>query len=305
LFVRVLGSAAGGGFPQWNCGCGNCSGVRNGTIRAVPRTQESVAVSADGDQWFLLNASPEVRQQLESFSALYPRSFRDTPVAGVLLTNGDLDHCLGLLSLRESQRLVVYATDRVRQGFIVGNVFYKTLERFEGQVTWHRLRFGVRERLLGPDGKESGLTVAAFPLPGKPPLHSRDPVRNLEDNVGLSIIDERSSGVLAYLPGVAGPGQSVSEAVAGADAVFFDGTFWTSDELTALGGGTRKAEDMAHWPLSGASGSLEFLRKLPAKRRILIHLNNTNPLLRDDSPEREVVRAFDVDVAFDGMEFSL
>ena len=305
MFVRVLGSAAGGGFPQWNCGCSNCSGVRRGTIRALPRTQESVAVSADGEQWFLLNASPEVRQQLEGFPALHPRSFRDTPIAGVLLTNGDLDHCLGLLSLRESQRLIVYATERVRQGFIEGNVFYKTLERFEGQVTWHRFRFGVREPLLGPEGKPSGLSVAAFPLPGRPPLHARDSVRDLEDNVGLSIIDERTAGVLAYLPGVAGPGQSVNEAVAGADAVFFDGTFWTSDELTSLGGGTRKAEDMAHWPLSGASGSLEFLRKLPAKRRILIHLNNTNPLLRDDSAEREVVRAFDVDVAYDGMELTL
>lgn len=301
----MLGSAAGGGFPQWNCGCNNCSGVRRGSIRAEPRTQESVAVSADGEHWFLLNASPEVRQQLESFPGLHPRAFRHTPIAGVLLTNGDLDHCLGLLSLRESQRLVVYATQRVRQGFIEGNVFYKTLERFEGQVTWHRLRFGVREPLLGPDGQLSGLSVAAFSLPGRPPLHARDSVRDLEDNVGLSIIDERTAGVLAYLPGVAGPAQSVNDAVEGADAVFFDGTFWSSDELVALGAGERKAEDMAHWPLSGAQGSLEFLRKLPAKKRVLIHINNTNPILREDSLERETVRAFDIDVAYDGMELSL
>lgn len=262
-------------------------------------------MSADGEHWFLLNASPEVRQQVESFPGLHPRSFRDTPVSGVLLTNGDLDHCLGLLSLRESQRLSVYATERVRRGFIDGNVFYRTLERFEGQVTWHRFRLGVREPLLRVDGSPSGLSVAAFPLPGKPPLHARDPVRDLEDNVGLSIIDERSSGVLAYLPGVAGPGQSVDEAVAGAGAVFFDGTFWSSDELVALGAGDRRAEDMAHWPLSGAQGSLEYLRKLPAKRRILIHINNTNPLLREDSQEREVLRAFDIDLAYDGMELSL
>lgn len=301
----MLGSAAGGGFPQWNCGCDNCSGVRRGTLRARPRTQESVAVSADGEHWFLLNASPEVRQQLESFPGLHPRAFRHTPVAGVLLTNGDLDHCLGLLSLRESQRLVVYATERVRQGFIEGNVFYKTLERFEGQVTWRRFRFGVREPLLGPEGQLTGLSVAAFSLPGKPPLHARDAVRDLEDNVGLSIVDERTGGVLAYLPGVAGPAQSVNDAVAGADAVFFDGTFWSSDELVALGAGERKAEDMAHWPLSGVQGSLEFLRKLPAKKRILIHINNTNPVLREDSVERETVRAFDIDVAYDGMELSL
>ncbi|HWA76813.1 MAG TPA: pyrroloquinoline quinone biosynthesis protein PqqB [Polyangiaceae bacterium] len=305
MFVRVLGSAAGGGFPQWNCGCKNCVGVRSGKVRALPRTQESVAVSADGEQWFLLNASPEVRQQIESFKGLHPRSLRDTPITGVLLTNGDLDHCLGLLSLRESQRLVVYATERVRRGFVDGNVFYRTLERFEGQVSWHRLRFGVREPLLGVDNKPSGLTVAAFSLPGKPPLHARDASRDLEDNVGLSIADERTSGVLAYLPGVAGPGQSVTDAVVGATAVFFDGTFWSSEELVELGVGERRAEDMAHWPLSGAGGSLEFLRKLPAKRRVLIHINNTNPILREDSAEREVVRAFDVEVAHDGMELSL
>jgi pyrroloquinoline quinone biosynthesis protein B len=253
----------------------------------------------------LLNASPEVRQQIESFPRLHPRSLRHTPISGVLLTNGDLDHCLGLLSLRESQRLLVYATERVRQGFIEGNVFYRTLERFEGQVSWHRLRFGVRESLLGLDGKPTGLTVAAFPLPGKPPLHARDTTRNLEDNVGLSIGDERTQTLLAYLPGVAGPGQSVSDAVAGAHTVFFDGTFWSSEELVELGVGERRAEDMAHWPLSGAGGSLEFLRKLPVKRRVLIHVNNTNPILREDSAEREAVRAFDVEVAHDGMEFPL
>jgi pyrroloquinoline quinone biosynthesis protein B len=305
LFVRVLGSAAGGGFPQWNCGCKNCSGVRQGTIRALPRTQESVAISADGARWFLLNASPEVRQQIESFEGLHPKSFRHTPIAGVLLTNGDLDHCLGLLSLRESQPLTVYATERVRRGFIEGNVFYRTLERFEGQVSWRRMRLGMREPLTGADGAPSGLSVAAFPVPGKPPLHAPDSSRDLEDNVALNIVDERTSGVLTYIPGVAGPAQSVDEALEGAQAVFFDGTFWSSDELVALGAGDRRAEDMAHWPIGDRAGSLEYLRKLPTRRRVLIHLNNTNPLLREDSQEREVVRAFGVDVAYDGMEFTL
>ncbi len=274
-------------------------------MRAVARSQESVAVSADGESWFLLNASPEVRQQIESFPALHPKSLRHTPIVGVVLTNGDLDHCLGLLSLRESQRLVVYATDRVRSGFVDGNIFYRTLERFQGQINWRRLRLGSREALLGADGAPSGLHVSVYSVPGKPPLHARDPGRDLEDNIGLSIVDERTSGVLAYLPGVAGPSQSVNDVVAGAHALFFDGTFWSSDELVTLGVGERRAEDMAHWPVGEAAGSLEFLRKLPVRRRVLIHVNNTNPLLREDSLERDMVRAFGIEVAHDGMEFSL
>ncbi|MEZ0240243.1 MAG: MBL fold metallo-hydrolase, partial [Chloroflexota bacterium] len=157
----MLGAAAGGGFPQWNCGCPNCRGVRAGHIRATPRTQESVAVSADGERWFLLNASPEIRQQLESFSALHPKAPRHWPVDAIVLTNGDLDHTLGLLSLRESHPLVVYATERVRRGFTEGNVLYRTLERFPGQVTWRTLQPGREVALAGVDGQGSGLLIEA------------------------------------------------------------------------------------------------------------------------------------------------
>ncbi len=146
MLIRVLGSAAGGGFPQWNCGCLNCVGVRRGSIRALARTQESVAVSADGDSWFLLNASPEIRQQIESFDKLHPRAQRDTPIQGIVLTNGDLDHTLGLLSLRESQPLALYSTVRVHRGFSEGNVLYRTLQRFDGQVTLHALELGAAEQ---------------------------------------------------------------------------------------------------------------------------------------------------------------
>ena len=137
--IRVLGSAAGGGFPQWNCGCPNCRGVREGKVRATPRSQESVAVSADGAEWVLLNVSPEVRAQIESFEGLHPRGPRHSPIAAIVLTNGDLDHVLGLLSLRESHPLVIYATERMRAGFTEGNVLYRTLERFPEQVTWRPL----------------------------------------------------------------------------------------------------------------------------------------------------------------------
>lgn len=261
-------------------------------------------MSADGVDWFLLNASPEVRAQIESFAPLHPRALRDTPLSGVIFTSGDLDHCLGLLSLRESQRLNVYATAAVRRGFVENNAFYPTLERFEGQLRWHPLLLGERMPLLTADGRASGLTLTSLPVPGKPPLHARS-APSPEDNVGLRIEDERTGGVLAYVSGVAGPSESVNECVAGANAVFFDGTFWRRDELVALSVGTRYAEDMAHWVLSGPNGSLAFLSSVRAARKLFIHINNTNPILRDDSAERAEVRAAGVEVAEDGLEFSL
>lgn len=304
MFVRVLGSAAGGGFPQWNCGCENCEGVRRGTLRAVARTQESVAVSADGASWFLLNVSPEVRQQIESFPRLHPRALRDTPIAGAVLTSGDLDHCLGLLSLRESQPLVLYSTERVRRGFMDENAFARTLNRFSGQLTWRRLGLAQAEPLVGPGGEPSGLVLTAFAVPGKPPLHATDGADH-EDNVGLRIVDTRNGRVLAYASGVAGPAPGLDETVASADAVLFDGTFWSSDELIRMGASTRSAADMAHWPIGGDNGSLPYLGRLAARRRILIHVNNSNPLLREDSAERELMRAAGVELAYDGMEFEL
>src|SRR2546422_9670600 len=192
MLIRVLGSAAGGGFPQWNCGCANCRGVREGSLRAQARSQECVAVSADGASWLLLNCSPEIRQQIESFAGLHPRAPRHSPIAGIVLTNGDLDHCLGLLSLRESHPLVVYATEPVRRGFVEGNSLYRTLERFPGQVTWRVLKPG-REEELSAGGGPSGLAVEAVPVPGKPPIHREgagppDP----EDSVGFPIREGRT-----------------------------------------------------------------------------------------------------------------
>ena len=306
MLIRVLGSAAGGGFPQWNCGCPNCVGVRRGSIRAVPRTQESVAVSADGDSWFLLNASPEIRQQIESFEKLHPRSQRDTPIQGIVLTNGDLDHCLGLLSLRESQPLALYSTSRVRSGFTEGNVLYRTLQRFDGQVSWRALDLDAAAaplRLL--NGSESGLTLRAFAAPGKAALHLDQSKPEPGDNIGVLIRDTRTNKSLAYMPAAGATSAAVVAAASAADAVFFDGTFWSSDELIALGASKSRAEDMAHWPIGGAQGSLRFLAELSRARRVLIHINNTNPMLREDSAERAAVHAAGVEVAFDGMELEL
>jgi pyrroloquinoline quinone biosynthesis protein B len=315
--VRVLGSAAGGGFPQWNCGCFNCRGVRAGLIAAVPRTQESVAVSADGDSWFLLNASPEVRAQLESFPPLHPRADRQSPIAGILLTNGDLDHCLGLLCLRESQPLRVYATERVRSGFTENNSMYATLQRFPGHTTWPGLPLGEARQLDGVGGGPSGLSVQAVALPGQRPLHlksvplksgasgSRQDDVHPQDNVGLIIREASSGATLAYFPGCARITESVLAAVADAQCLFFDGTFWSNDELIELGLGDRRAEDMAHVPIASPAGSLVSFAPCKVARRIFIHINNTNPILREDSEERRVVREAGWQVAHDGLELEL
>lgn len=306
MIIRVLGSAAGGGFPQWNCGCPNCRGVRAGTIPASPRTQESVALSANGDDWFLLNASPEVRQQIESFPPLHPRGPRHSPIQGILLTNGDLDHCLGLLSLREGSPLVIYTTDRIRRSFTEGNILYRTLQRFAEQTTWRLLKLGLEEELVARDGRPSGLSVEAVPVPGKVPLHLEGRLAvDPEDSVGFRIREQASGRVLAYLSGVGAMSPAVGRALADADCVFFDGTFWSSAELPDLGLGSKRAEDMAHWAVGGADGSLAALTLPGAARRVLIHLNNTNPLLRDDSAERRAVQAAGWDVAWDGMEIVL
>jgi len=257
-----------------------------------------VAVSADGESWFLINVSPEIRAQIEACPDLWPRAERHTPIAGILLTNGDLDHCLGLLSLRESHPLVVYATEAVRAGFTENNVLYRTLERFPRQVTWQRLELG-REQPLGDN-----LRVTAIPAPGKLPLHlegRRAP--SPEDNVGFSIRAGAGPRV-AYFSGVAGPSPDVERAVGDADVVFFDGTFWSSDELIAAGLGTRRAEEMAHWPIGGPEGSLKFVARAGVTG-IYIHINNTNPILHEDSAERRAVADAGVQIAHDGLELNL
>jgi pyrroloquinoline quinone biosynthesis protein B len=306
MFIRVLGSAAGGGFPQWNCGCPNCRGLREGTVRAQARTQECVAVSADGAAWLLLNCSPEIRQQIEGFPGLHPRGPRDSPIAAILVTNGDLDHCLGLLSLRESHPLVVYATEPVRRGFVEDNVLYRTLERFPGQVTWRALKLGGDETIAGPDGRPIGLAVTPLAVPGKPPIHleHRAPPAP-EDNIGVRVREQATGRVIVYCSAAAAVTDDMRRALDGADAVFFDGTFWSSDELPALGLGTKRAEEMAHLPVGGPGGSLARLAGLRTRRRIYIHINNTNPMLRDDSAERAQVDAAGWEIAGDGMEVRL
>jgi pyrroloquinoline quinone biosynthesis protein B len=264
------------------------------------RTQDALAVSANGQGWLLVNASPDVLRQLESFPALHPRAPRDSPIAAVALTNGDLDHVAGLLSLRESQPLVLLATEPVRAGLVDRNAMLRTLQRFEGHTTWRRLELG-KEVVLD----EAGLGVTALPAPGKLPVHLMALTEpSPEDNVALRVraLDTGRTCVIATAIGsLAG----AEEIVAGADLVLFDGTFWTEDELPRLGLGKGRARDMAHVPISGDEGSLAWFARVKTRRRVFTHINNTNPILVEGSPEREAVERAGWEVAHDGMEITL
>ena len=303
--IHVLGSAAGGGFPQWNCGCPNCAGLRAGTIAATPRRQACIALSDSDGNWFLIHATPEISAQLAAFPPLHPRALRDSPIAGIILTNGDLDQCLGLLSLRESQPLHIYATEPVRQAVAEGNHFYRALNRAPGQATWHELKLYGSHTLLTADHRSSQLVVTAIPVPGKVPLYLEGQVEpQIEDNIALLVREITGGPSLGYAPCVGAVNREVKRIIEIADCLFFDGTFWSDDELVALGIGTKKARDMAHCPLAGSNGSLSMLAK-SSSRSILIHINNTNPVLRDDSPERRQTEEAGVEVAYDGMEIVL
>jgi pyrroloquinoline quinone biosynthesis protein B len=287
--VRLLGTAAGGGFPQWNCGCANCRGVRAGTLAARARTQDSVAVG-DGGDWFLLNCSPEVRQQLESFAPLQPRAPRDSPIRGILLTNGDLDHCLGLFSLREAQPLVVYTTPAVRAG-LERNAMLQTLQRSRDQLMWKTLILDEEQPLAGE------LLVTPFALPGNVPLHLKATVApSLEDNIGLRI--RHGERRLIYAPGAA----TIDALPRDADCLLLDGTFWSDDELIRLGLGERRASDMAHFPVRE---SIAQLKAMNTRQKLFTHINNTNPILVEDSPERRAVEAAGWRVGEDHLELTI
>ena len=298
MLLRVLGSAAGGGFPQWNCACDACRKVREGSPHFEARTQDSISVGASDGSQVLVNASPDVLAQIARTPALQPREGRASPIKGVVLTNGDLDHCLGLLALRESTPLTLYATRAVYDGLWNENVFFRTLERFDGHVRFVPLELG-RETSILP-----GVGVTPFALQGKVPKHleGRRPP-SPEENVGLVVRDEGTGKKAVYasaavnLTGLAGP-------VEDASVLLFDGTFWKSDELIALGVSTARAEDMAHLPIGGERGTLATLPARKGLRRIFTHINNTNPILDASSNERRAVESAGWEVARDGMEIA-
>jgi pyrroloquinoline quinone biosynthesis protein B len=302
VHVLVLGSAAGGGFPQWNCGCRNCEAIRQGRPGWRARTQDSLAVSADGERWWLLNASPDILAQIQATPALWPRGLRHSPIAGVVLTNGDLDHVLGLLLLRESQPFSLYATSRVIEG-LRQNVFLRTLERFPGQVGWRTLELNRTIELLDAREAPSGLEVTPFPLPGKPPLHLMQAYPpSAEDNLGLRLQAPDSSPLVyaSAMGGIADP-----RPFEHAGAWFVDGTFWSEEELPGLGVPMGPARSMAHLPISGDEGSLRRLASLRVPHRFYTHVNNTNPILDAQSAEHASLRRAGWQVASDGLRLCL
>ncbi|HYS35868.1 MAG TPA: pyrroloquinoline quinone biosynthesis protein PqqB [Pseudonocardiaceae bacterium] len=293
MFLRVLGSAAGGGSPQWNCGCPVCAAVRAGA--GIARTQSSVAVSADYRRWFLINASPDVRTQIEAFPGLHPHDDRTTPLDAVLLTDAELDHTLGLLLLREARAgLVLYATPAMHQTLCDGSGLLRTLERY-CPVEWRPVIPGADLPLA------DGLCCRAFDVPTtKRPRFG--PGVDHGRVVGYRLSDERSGGTLVYLPGVPALTSTLRAEIQGCQCLLIDGTCWRDDELVRLGLAGKTSREMGHLPIDGPDGSLAQLRSLDVGRTIFIHMNNTNPILLADAPERRIVADNGMEVAMDGLE---
>ncbi len=305
MLVRVLGSSAGGGFPQWNCNCHNCRGLRAGTLNARKRTQSSIALSTDGRRWVLCNASPDIHQQIAQHAALQPHAgVRDSAIAGVVLVDGQIDHSVGLLLLREhSAALDVWTTETVREDLSAGLPVLSVLRHYCG-VQWHRIPVdGTAFEIPALPG----LLVTALPVEGKPGPYSPHRERpRIGDNIGLIFRDQRSGRQLFYAPGLAAIPATVAAVLQSSDCAMIDGTFWSDDEMIRLGVSHKGARDLGHLPQSGPGGMLEELSRLPRRtRRILIHINNTNPILDESGVEREQLTAAGIEVAVDGLEFEL
>jgi pyrroloquinoline quinone biosynthesis protein B len=300
MWVRVLGSAAGGGYPQWNCACPACRAVRDGSRPARSRTQSSIAVSTDYRRWFLLNASPDIHAQIESFPPLHPRRGPDggrvVPLQGVLLTDAELDHTLGLLLLREGRGLEVHATAAARDTLCAGTSLLRTLEAY-CPVNWVPVVPG-REVPLG-----DGLSYSAFDVPTT--KRARFGAGEAEGRVVGYRLTDRTGGALVYLPAVQELTASLYRQLAGCSCLLVDGTCWHDDELIRLGVAGKTAREMGHLPISGPGGSLEQLAPLPIHRKIYIHINNTNPILLEDAPERRPLEQHGLEVAVDGLELQI
>jgi len=302
--VHVLGSAAGGGFPQWNCNCPQCSAVRSGSPHHLARTQSSIAVTANESDWLLINASPDVLQQIKAFPALQPaRALRDTGIAAVLLMDAQIDHTTGLLMLREHrQKLPLFCHPLVREDLSTGNPLFKVLSYY-CDIDWHDLQLQTPFLVPGL----TGLNFQALPLISNAPPYS--PHRDKPqpgDNIGLSVKDETSGKTLFYAPGLGQMEPHVWQAMQQANCVLVDGTLWTDDEMIALGASKKTSRAMGHMPQTGVDGMIEWLDKLPSQvRKILIHINNTNAILDESSPQRQTLTAHGIEVAFDGMEIEL
>lgn len=293
--IVILGTGAGGGLPQWNCGCAHCNAARDGRIPSM--TQSSIAVSADGVGWALINASPDLRMQLAATPALWPTGLRETPIRSVLVTNGDIDHVAGLLTLREGQRFDLFATPAIHD-VLAANPMLSALSPEK-----------VARRPVAIDAPfqiAPGLTARLFAVPGKVPLYLEG------ETVETGLVGEQTVGVeltangrrVLYIPGCAHVPDWLAQRISGADALLFDGTLWTDDEMIRAGLGVKTGRRMGHAPVSGADGSMAALADVAPARRIYVHLNNSNPLVDPGSPERAQAAAAGWQVAHDGMEIT-
>jgi len=325
--IIILGSAAGGGFPQWNCNCRNCDGIRKGTIQAHSRTQSSIAVSADGEHWALINASPDILTQIRATPALQPaRAIRDSGIVAVLLMDAQIDHVTGLLMLREGKPLPLYCTPSVWDDLNSGLPLASVLSHYCG-VQWHPVypQVGTAgqgtagQGTAGQDGEEDEEKTAAFTIPGiagirftqlalkskAPPYSPHRQQPQPDDNSGLIIENTLTGKTLFYAPGLGEIEPHVEAAMRRADCVLVDGTMWTDDEMIRMGLSAKRASDMGHLHLSGPGGMIEALDAIEARRKILIHINNTNPILDENSVERATLAQHGIETAYDGMEISL
>ena len=303
MLIHILGSAAGGGFPQWNCNCRNCDGLRKGQINARPRTQSSIAISDGGGNWVLCNASPDIRTQLEQTPVLQPgRHMRDTAIGGIILMDSQIDHTTGLLTLREGCPHQVWCTEMVHEDLTTGFPLFNILDHWNGGLQWNRIEL------------DAGVTIPACPALHFTPIPLRSaappysPHRNNPhpgDNIGLLVRDTNNGSVLFYAPGLGQLSSQVHDAMATADCLLVDGTLWREDEMAHAGVGTKLGSEMGHLPQSGEGGMIEVLNAYPESRRVLIHINNTNPILDEDSPERAELTRHGIEVAHDGLLINL
>jgi pyrroloquinoline quinone biosynthesis protein B len=311
--VKILGSAAGGGFPQWNCACANCRGLREGILRSHARTQTQIAFSPDPDAkvWFLVSASPDLRTQIVATPELAPQSGSEThsPVAGVFLPSADVDSVMGLLHLREFQSFFVFSAAAVQRILKKDNKIFGVLERADPPVQWQVLsskgRLGCH--LSESPGEAPAFVCVTMPLGGSYPDYVGEEVqRNLSpDEAAIGFVFEEKGKSVFIAPSLSGRNPEWTKAAASSDLVLIDGTFWSDDELIKTGRSKKTAREIGHLPLSGSNGLLEQFPQGAAGRKVLIHINNTNPILDEDSPEHRAALDAGFEIAYDGMEFEL
>lgn len=304
MHIHLLGTGAGGGFPQWNCNCHNCKRLRDGTIKSRARTQSSITISSDGVHWVLFNASPDIRAQVEAFKPLQPsRAIRDTGISAIVLCDAQIDHTTGLIILREHDKAWdVYCTAAVHEDLTTGYPLFNILSHFRG-VNWHEI---TTDQATFTIPKIDHLKFTAVPLKSEaPPFSPRRHNTVLGDNIGFKIADEQTGKTLFYAPGLGEVEEHVLKYMADADCVLIDGTMWTNDEMSKAGINDKLASEMGHLDQSSEHGIMNLIKPLTKPRKILIHINNTNPILDEQSKEYQTLTDAGIEVSYDGMDIHL